>query len=135
VEVQFVASIAPIVGDADDAAHFYRDVLGLPVEGDEYLSTEAMEGVKHFGLWPLSGAAQSCFGTQSWPEDFPVPHASVEFELGSPALVTEAVAELEAAGYRMLHGAREEPWGQTVARMQTPDGLIVGLSFAPWMHS
>jgi hypothetical protein len=41
---------------------------------------------------------------------------------------------MEAAGHTLLHGAREEPWGQTVARVQSPDGLLIGLSYAPWMH-
>jgi hypothetical protein len=34
----------------------------------------------------------------------------------------------------MLHGARTEPWGQTVARLLSAEGAIVGLSYAPWMH-
>jgi hypothetical protein len=34
----------------------------------------------------------------------------------------------------LLHGARLEPWGQTVARLLSPEHLVVGLSYAPWMH-
>lgn len=26
------------------------------------------------------------------------------------------------------------PWGQTVARLQDPRGLLVGISYTPWMH-
>ncbi len=134
MEIQFVAGFAAIVDDTDTAARLFRDVLGLPLEGDEYLSSEAVEGVKHFGLWPLSGAAQSCFGTSSWPDEVPVPQATIEFELASAASVTSVTAELRLAGYQLVHEAREEPWGQTVARMQTADGLLVGLTFTPWMH-
>jgi catechol 2,3-dioxygenase-like lactoylglutathione lyase family enzyme len=32
MEVQFVASVAPIVRDAEAARWFYRDALGLPFE-------------------------------------------------------------------------------------------------------
>ncbi len=32
-----------------------------------YLHTEGLEGAKTFALWPLSQAAQSCFGKDSWP--------------------------------------------------------------------
>lgn len=39
-----------------------------------------------------------------------------------------------AEGFELLHRAREEPWGQTVARLQTVDSLIVGISYAPWLH-
>jgi len=48
--------------------------------------------------------------------------------------VTAAGEELRAAGYELLHPAREEPWGQTVTRTLSPEGLIVGISYAPWLH-
>ena len=45
-----------------------------------------------------------------------------------------AAQELEQAGYELLHPQREEPWGQTVARLQSPEGAVVGISFAPVLH-
>jgi hypothetical protein len=42
--------------------------------------------------------------------------------------------ELEQAGYELLHEAREEPWGETVARLQSPEGAIIGISYAPVLH-
>jgi hypothetical protein len=33
-----------------------------------------------------------------------------------------------------LHPARTEPWGQTVARLLTEDGLIIGISYTPPFH-
>jgi hypothetical protein len=55
-----------------------------------------------------------------------------------PERHAEAVAaagdELQRAGYELLHPARTEPWGQTVARLLTEDGLIVGISYAPAFH-
>jgi hypothetical protein len=35
----------------------------------------------------------------------------------------------------MLHEARLEPWGQTVARLLSPEHLVVGISYAPALHS
>jgi hypothetical protein len=32
------------------------------------------------------------------------------------------------------HPARTEPWGQTVARLQSPEGAIVGISYIPMFH-
>jgi hypothetical protein len=58
----------------------------------------------------------------------------VEFEVAEPDGVARAGAELEAAGFTLLHPARTEPWGQTVTRLQSGEGLIVGISYAPWMH-
>ena len=32
------------------------------------------------------------------------------------------------------HPPRQEPWGQTVARLQSPEGAVVGISYAPVLH-
>ena len=42
--------------------------------------------------------------------------------------------ELKKAGYELLHPARTDPWGQTVARLQSPEGAIVGISYIPMFH-
>jgi hypothetical protein len=104
-------------------------------EGDEYLHSEEIGGSNHFGLWPLSQAAQACFGTPEWPADVAVPQASVEFEVESEQAVAHAAAELEALGYEPLHPARTEPWGQTVARVLSAENAIVGISYAPSLHN
>jgi catechol 2,3-dioxygenase-like lactoylglutathione lyase family enzyme len=136
MEVLFVAGFTPIVTDPTTSAMLYRDALGLPLDGEVggYLSTEQLDGVKHFGVWPLAAAAQSCFGQHIWPADVPVPQATVEFELKSVDAVHAAVDELSAKGYIFIHGAKTEGWGQTVARLLSPDGLLLGLSYTPWMH-
>jgi catechol 2,3-dioxygenase-like lactoylglutathione lyase family enzyme len=137
MEIQFIASMAVITPDTGSSARLYRDALGLPLEaaeGDDYLHSEHVDGARHFGVWPLLQAAQACFGTDTWPEERTVPQASVEFEVADESAVQSAIDELRAAGFDVLHDARTEPWGQTVARLQSPEGLIVGISFAPWMH-
>lgn len=48
--------------------------------------------------------------------------------------LTAADEEVIEGGFTLLHDARTEPWGQTVARLQSPEGAVVGISFAPWMH-
>ncbi|RBY76070.1 glyoxalase [Geodermatophilus sp. TF02-6] len=136
MEILFVASTSVIAPDPVQSRRLYLDALGLPLEriGGEYFASEHIGGSKHFGVWPLAEAAAACFGRPTWPADHPVPQASIEFELADGAAVADGAAELEAAGHRLLHGARTEPWGQTVARLQSPEGLVVGLSFAPWLH-
>jgi hypothetical protein len=64
-----------------------------------------------------------------------VPQLSVEFDVGEATAVGPAARELEQAGYELLHPAREEPWGQTVARLQSPEGAIVGISYIPIFHN
>jgi catechol 2,3-dioxygenase-like lactoylglutathione lyase family enzyme len=133
MDVQFVASIAPIVRDADASRSFYRDALGLSFEGEagDYMFTHELEGTKHFGLWPLSEAAQACFGTAEWPADVPVPQASVEFEVPN---VVAAAAELQDKGFRLIHEARTEPWAQITARLLSPEGLLIAVCYTPVFH-
>jgi hypothetical protein len=134
MNVEFVAGVAVISDQPMESASLYQERLGLPLEGDDYLSTDKLAGVHHFGIWPLAAAAQSCFGKDQWPENLPVPTCSIEFELASAQAVAEAAAELEQTGLSLIHSAKEEPWGQTVARLMSPEGNLIGLSFAPWMH-
>jgi catechol 2,3-dioxygenase-like lactoylglutathione lyase family enzyme len=137
MEIEFIASMAVITPDTATSARLYRDALGLPLEaaeGDDYLHSEDIDGAKHFGVWPLHQAARACFGTETWPDDRPVPQASVEFEVADADAVQAAADELRAAGYDVLHDARTEPWGQTVARLQSSEGVVVGISYAPSLH-
>jgi len=133
MDVQFVASIAPIVRDAEAARAFYGDALGLSFEGGggNYVFTHKLDGTKHFGLWPLSEAATACFGTTEWPDEIPVPQASIEFEVAD---VAAAAKELEAKGHRLIHAARTEPWGQITARLLSPEGLLVAVCYTPAFH-
>jgi catechol 2,3-dioxygenase-like lactoylglutathione lyase family enzyme len=135
MNISFVAGFGPIVTDMDRSYGFYRGALGIEFEGDPgYWHTDALAGVNAFALWPLSAAAESCFGVRDWPRDVPVPQAWLEFDVESPASVGAAAEELERGGYRLLAPAREEPWGQTVARLLSPEGLLLGIAFTPWMH-
>lgn len=137
MNVQFIAGMSVITPDPATSRKLYVDALGLPLEageGDDYFHSERIGGSKHFGVWPLAQAAQACFGTPEWPGDRPVPQACVEFEVEGADAVQAAAEELRERGYTLLHDARTEPWGQTVARLQTGEGGLVGISFAPWLH-
>jgi catechol 2,3-dioxygenase-like lactoylglutathione lyase family enzyme len=137
MDIVFIASVAVITPDPGRSHELYVDTLGLPLEGElgDYLHSERIGGTKHFGIWPLSQAAEACFGTAEWPADHPVPQASIEFEVADVAAVGDAATELEAKGHRLLHPSRVEPWGQTVTRLLSPEGLVVGISYAPALHN
>ena len=137
MKVQFISSFAVISPDLEASHQLYVDALGLPLttsEGGEYLHSENIAGAKHFGVWPLWQAAEACFRTREWPADRIRPQASVEFDLESPEAVSRAASELERSGYELLHSARTEPWGQTVARLISSEGVIVGISYVPQFH-
>jgi catechol 2,3-dioxygenase-like lactoylglutathione lyase family enzyme len=137
MEILFVASVAVIAPDPAQSRELYVDALGLPLAagvGSDYWHSEQIAGTKHFGIWPLTEAAQACLGQAEWPADRPVPQASIEFEVADVAAVHTSADELEDRGFELLHPAREEPWGQTVARVLSAEGLIVGVSFTPPLH-
>ncbi len=137
MDIEFVASVSIIAADPAKSRELFVDALGLPLKADaggDYFHSEKLEGAKHFGVWPLAQAATACFGTPEWPVDRPRPQVSVEFEVQDADAVNAAAQELEGTGFELLHGAREEPWGQTVARLQSVDGAIIGISYAPWLH-
>jgi catechol 2,3-dioxygenase-like lactoylglutathione lyase family enzyme len=136
MKVNFVAGFGPIVRHVDSSRAFWGGGLGVELEeaAPNYWTNDDLEGVKAFALWPLNQAAESCFGTETWPADIPAPQAWIELDLESPTAVSEAVAELETAGHRLLRGAHEEPWGQTTSRLLSPEGLLVGITYTPWMH-
>jgi hypothetical protein len=131
--ILFIAGFGPIVRDVDAGRKLYVEALQIPFkeESGGYLHTSALQGAKAFALWPLSQAAESCFGSPTWPSNLPVPHAWLEFDVDS---VERATAELESKGYPMLVKNRKEPWGQTVSRFLDSDGLLIGLTFTPWMR-
>ena len=133
MNVGLVASVPVIVADPPRSRRLYLGALGLPLEGegDGYYSSGDIAGSKHFGVWPLAEAAEACFGTPAWPAGRVIPQASIEFEVDDAEAVAAAGDELQRAGYDLLHPARTEPWGQTVTRLLTEEGLIVGISYAP----
>lgn len=110
VKVLFIAGFGPIVRDPDRSRKLYINDLGLKFEEETggYLHTKALQGAKTFALWPLSQAAQSCFGTESWPSDIPVPQAWLEFDVDS---IEEATAALEHRGYRVMIRLRKGTMG------------------------
>jgi len=133
IEVLFIAGFGPIVREPAESRKLYSDALGIRFkeESGEYLHTEALKGAKTFALWPLSQAAESCFGSDSWPGDIPTPQAWLEFDVKS---VEKATADLESRGYRVLIRNKKEPWGQTVSRFITPEGLLLGITFTPLLR-
>lgn len=135
MKIECIAGFAAITRNPSASASLYQDALGLPLERqDDYRFMDQFPGANHFGVWPLTMAAQSCFGQDDWPAHIPEPTATIEFELADAEAVELAVQELKEKGQQFIHEARIEPWGQTVARFMSPEGILTGLSYAPWLH-
>jgi catechol 2,3-dioxygenase-like lactoylglutathione lyase family enzyme len=138
MNVEWIASVAVIAADPAKSRELYVEALGLPLApdaGGEYFHSERIGGSKHFGVWPLAQAARACFGIDEWPSDRVVPQLSIEFEVQNADAVAAAAEELRGKGFALLHEARKEPWGQTVARLLSSEGSIVGISYAPSQHA
>ena len=133
VKVLFVAGFGPIVREAAASRRLYADALHIRFKEETggYLHTEGLEGVKTFALWPLSQAAQACFGKDSWPDEIPAPQGWLELDVEN---VERATTALAARGYRMLVKNKTEPWGQIVSRFLSPEGLLLGITFTPSMR-
>ncbi|HAT4983870.1 TPA: hypothetical protein I9786_002255 [Serratia marcescens] len=66
-----------------------------------------------------------------WPADLAVPQAWIEFDVADMAAATQGLVD---RGYRLLVANREEPWGQSVTRLLSPEGLLVGVTYTPWLR-
>lgn len=136
-DVLFVAGFGPVTLNTQNSSDFYLKTLGLPLkpmeENSDYLVCEqdTLGGVKHFALWPLNQAAQSCFLRDEWPEELTIPQSWIEFEVSDLARMTQNLTD---KGYLLLVQNRIEPWGQTVTRLLSPEGMLVGLTVTPWLR-
>jgi hypothetical protein len=61
----------------------------------------------------------------------PAPNSWIEFDVEDVGTASEA---LKARGYELLVDNRKEPWDQTVTRLLSPEGVLVGVTFTPWMR-
>ena len=123
MRVNAVVAIAPIVADTERSTRLYRDDLQIDLYGEPpaYQGTEALDGVTHFGLWPLTEASRTCFGQEVWPEELPRPQVCIEFDVDDPH---GAASELDRAGYRLLTRNDDD----NVVRFVSPEGLVIVLS-------
>lgn len=55
----------------------------------------------------------------------------MEFEVSDIEKITKICLK---EGYVLLVNNRMEPWGQTVTRLLSPEGMLVGLTVTPWLR-
>lgn len=133
LNILFVTGFGPIAQKQELTQKLYLDTFNIPFKEEEggYLHTDTLEGVNFFGLWPLQLAAESCFGKKDWPEEIKIPQAWIEFDVED---VKKASEVLKSQGYKLLVENKKEPWGQVVTRFISPEGLLIGLTYTPWMR-
>ena len=135
MKVELIAGFGPIVRDPAESRGWWSALgLNLAEIAPGYWGLDDLGGVNAFALWPLAQAAQNTFGAPNWPKDIPAPQAWIELDVGSAEQVADAQKELESKGHRLLRTTATEEWGQTTTRLLSPEGLLVGITFTPWMH-
>lgn len=136
MDFEFVGGFGPIAADMDATHAFWAKALSIPLHEDTpgYFHTFDLPGTKAFALWSLSDAAEATFGTPAWPAEWPVPQAWIEFEVASAEAVGQTADQLRESGQALLQDAHEDSWGQTTARLLSPEGLLVGISYFPTFH-
>ena len=72
------------------------------------------------------------FGVNEWPKELNIPQSWIEFEVED---IEAASAEMVYKGYQLLVRHRVEPWGQSVTRFLSPEGILTGLTVTPWLRS
>ena len=131
LKVVFVAGFGPLVKDPAASKAFYVDVLGLPLEqqaGGGYYHGEKLDGVRHFALWPLSEAAQSCFGANAWPADVPEPHSWLEFDVEDVATATAALKCQSALDWDPLSASKRAPFERRVRPVALAPSELAGVA-------
>lgn len=133
MKILFIAGFGPIPDDLFLSKKLYSQDLGIEFNEYEggYMHAQKLDGSNGFAIWPLSLAAEDCFGTKAWPEDIPKPQAWLEFEVEN---VKEASEEMKRKGYKFLVDYFKEPYGQVVSRFLSSEGILVGLVNTPWLH-
>jgi predicted enzyme related to lactoylglutathione lyase len=110
-----VANLA--VGDIGSAQAFYREYLGLDVEGFNLgwvAHYQSPDGRMHIQLVTSDASA---------------PHDSV-VSVGA-ADVDEAYAEAQRRGYEIVHPLTDEPWGVRRFFVRAPDGNVINIISHP----
>ena len=121
--------------DLGESRNFYKELFGVPLEyegASDYTATNEMDGLEHFGLWTLLDAARSVFDQSEWPTDVPIPQGIIEFDVED---VAEAVSEMKSKGAEILQGTKVKPRGQTTVCFLSPEGLLIGIMYTPWLRS
>ena len=75
-------------------------------------------------------AGRTCFGRKEDPADRSK-FRKRALDLKSNAQnMAHAATELELKGYVLLRASHTKPWKQTIARLQTSEGAVIGISHA-----
>lgn len=115
------------VKDILKSKKFYRDVIGIKIE-TEYDTIVFFEN--HFTIHDAGNLLQTIFGDKPGDINFQGKN-NIEIYFESDD-IQESYRKVKESGTEIIHGIKQQPWGQNVFRFFDPDGHIVEIGEA--MH-
>jgi predicted enzyme related to lactoylglutathione lyase len=112
------------VTDVERSVAWYRDVIGVPLEGHAHAEGDPVHHHASWGDW--DGGADSGFLLFSIYAA--APGQATRSSLGFSVSDLDAVhARMESAGVKVVHSPTTRPWGRS-ATYQDADGTTVSLT-------
>jgi len=112
-----LASFVLLVQDVSVSKKFYADLFSQEIALDLGVNVGFKSGL---ALWQKAYAENVIFGPDVPAR--PGTGCEIYFETEDPEAVLD---EIRKAGVELVHGIREQPWGQRVFRAYDPDRFIV----------
>jgi uncharacterized protein len=118
------------VADLERSVRFYRDGLGLPMQGDF---------PSDIAFFQMSGALLSLFPRDRLAEDAAAPEGSgfrdftLAHNVRSRQEVAETLAEAVRAGATLVKPAQDTSWGGHSGYFADPDGFLWEIAWNPYI--
>ena len=107
------------VKDISASRKFYQEIFSLEIEND---FGENVAFRDSFSIWKKGRAEEIIFGSERSEKDEISKDVELYFESSEIETVSEKVNDLKID---LIHGIREEPWGQRTIRFYDPDKFII----------
>jgi predicted enzyme related to lactoylglutathione lyase len=115
-KIEFLSAVIIISKDMERLVGFYRDVIGLPLEGEEHGGTKKHYGCElghiHFAIHPPENFEDHATGTGSTRLAF------TTFDVSALA------KRIESHGHKLVFGPKDTGFAQMIA-VHDPDGNYV----------
>jgi hypothetical protein len=132
------ATFAPVTADPEASRRLYIDALGLPREHaawDDYIHSEAIGGSRHFRRVATGSSRSSLLRPCELARHHTRPAGVRGVRARGRRRRPKRGRGIARSGPRDAARCALGAMGQTVARLLSSEHIIVGLSYAPWLHT
>jgi catechol 2,3-dioxygenase-like lactoylglutathione lyase family enzyme len=130
------------VADLERSVRFYRDGLGLPMQGDDSESDEPMsDDSLSIAFFLTRGTWLSLYPWEELAEDATIPAEGSGFRgftlahnVRSPEEADALLAQAQAAGAKLVKPAADTFWGGYSGYFADPDGHLWEVAWNPYFE-